>query len=108
MSEKYDSSHASTGGAVVRKAEYWGSATVGERGQMVIPAEARKAMGIAAGDKMVIFGHGGGRRLVLMKAELVTQFVTKALGDLTALEAQLRVDFPGGDGGDGPEDASNQ
>jgi len=78
----------------MHQASYFGSATVGERGQMVIPADARKALGIEAGDKMVIFGHGGGRRLVLMKAELMTQYVTKALGDLAALEAKLRQDFP--------------
>lgn len=87
------------GGVVVRKSKYWGSATVGERGQMVIPADARKALGIEAGDKMVIFGHERGRRLVMMKAELVTQYVTKALGDLAAIEAQLRVDFPEPDRG---------
>lgn len=92
---------------MVRKAQYWGSATVGERGQMVIPAEARKALGIEAGDKMVIFGHDRGRRLVMMKAEVVTDFVTKALGDLSALEARLRADFPDQDGGVDLEEASN-
>ncbi len=74
-------------------AKYWGSATVGERGQMVIPAEARKALGIEAGDKMVIFGHGRDGRLVVVKAEVVTQHVARALGDLAALEAQLREEL---------------
>lgn len=91
----------------MRKTQYWGSATVGERGQMVIPADARKALGIQAGDKMVIFGHARGRRLVVMKAELVTQFVTKALGDLAAIEAQIRADFPEEDGGSDSGEASN-
>jgi AbrB family looped-hinge helix DNA binding protein len=91
----------------VRKTRYWGSATVGERGQMVIPAEARKALGIEAGDKMVIFGHERGRRLVLMRADVVTQYVTNALGDLAAIEAQLRADFPDEDGGTEAEEASN-
>jgi len=47
-------------------------------------------MGIEAGDKMVIFGHERGKRLVVVKAEVVTEHVTRALGDLAALEAQLR------------------
>ncbi len=85
---------------------YFGSATVGERGQMVIPADARKALGIEPGDKMVIFGHGGGRRLVLMKAELMTQYVTQALGDLAVLEAKLREDFPTGSEAVEPAEAS--
>jgi len=78
----------------MRKAKYWGSATVGERGQMVIPADARKALEIEPGDKMVIFGHEKGRRLVLVKSEVVTQYVSDALGDLAALEAQLKEEFP--------------
>jgi len=78
----------------MRKPKYWGSATVGERGQMVIPADARKALGIGPGDKMVIFGSDGGQRLMLVKAEVVTRYVTQALGDLAAFEARLREEFP--------------
>ncbi|MBM3501996.1 MAG: AbrB/MazE/SpoVT family DNA-binding domain-containing protein [Armatimonadetes bacterium] len=87
-------------------ARYWGSATVGERGQMVIPADARKALGIEAGDKMVIFGHDHGKRLVVVKAEVVTEHLTRALGDLTALEAQLREELGSAERGDGSEDTS--
>ena len=91
----------------MRKPKYWGSATVGERGQMVIPADARKALGIEAGDKMVIFGHDGGRRLMLVQAEVVTQFVSEALGDLTAFEQKLRADFPGSAEGE-PDEATSE
>ena len=86
--------------------KYWGSATVGERGQMVIPSDARKALGIEPGDKMVIFGHDRGQRLVLVKSDVVTQHVTKALGDLAALEAQLREELGGADRGADAEQAS--
>jgi AbrB family looped-hinge helix DNA binding protein len=34
----------------------YGTATVGSKGQVVIPAEAREAMGIQAGDKLYVFG----------------------------------------------------
>lgn len=47
--------------------DYFGSGTVGERGQIVIPAEAREKLKISAGDKFVFFGHG--KVLHLMKAE---------------------------------------
>ncbi len=33
---------------------FYGSATVGAKGQIVIPAEARAAMGIEAGNKVVV------------------------------------------------------
>jgi AbrB family looped-hinge helix DNA binding protein len=88
------------------KPTYYGSATVGERGQMVIPADARKALGIDPGDKMVIFGHGGGQRLVMMKAEMMTQYVSQALGDLAALEAKLREDFSQGGESNPPAETS--
>ena len=35
---------------------FYGSVTVSERGQIVIPAEARKDFGIRAGDKLLILG----------------------------------------------------
>ena len=40
----------------------YGMVTVGERGQVVIPAEARKRHGIHAGDKLIVFRppHGDG------------------------------------------------
>jgi len=59
---------------------------------MVIPADARRALGVGAGSKMVIFGSEGGRQLVLMRAETVTQCVAQALGEPAEPEAELRED----------------
>ena len=56
---------------------------------MVIPAEARRALEIADGEKMVVFGRGKGR-LTLVKADMVSEFVSRALTDLAELERQLR------------------
>lgn len=36
--------------------KFYGSVTVSERGQMVIPAEARKDFNIGVGDKVLVFG----------------------------------------------------
>lgn len=36
---------------------FYGSATIGERGQVVVPAEARKDCGIHSGDKLLVFRH---------------------------------------------------
>lgn len=38
--------------------DFFGTGTVGERGQIVIPSEARNALRIKAGDKFIFFGHG--------------------------------------------------
>ena len=37
---------------------FYGTTTMGEKGQVVIPAEARKAMGIKKGEKLLVFGIG--------------------------------------------------
>lgn len=39
--------------------EFYGTTTLGERGQMVVPAEARRALNLKPGDKMLVFGIGG-------------------------------------------------
>lgn len=38
---------------------FHGATVVGERGQAVIPAEARKAHGLKKGDKLLVFSMGG-------------------------------------------------
>jgi AbrB family looped-hinge helix DNA binding protein len=37
---------------------FYGTVTIGERGQVVIPAEAREAMGLKKGEKLLAFGMG--------------------------------------------------
>lgn len=63
----------------------YGSATVGERGQVVIPAEARAELEIKAGDKLIFFGVGRGG-MMLMKASEMAEFVQKAITQLTDLK----------------------
>ncbi len=38
--------------------DFYGATTIGEKGQVVIPAEAREAMGLNKGDKLLVFGTG--------------------------------------------------
>ena len=40
--------------------QFYGTTVVGERGQAVIPAEAREALGLKKGDKLLVFGMGNG------------------------------------------------
>ena len=37
---------------------FFGATTIGEKGQMVIPIEARKVMNIKKGEKLLVFGMG--------------------------------------------------
>ncbi len=51
-----------------------GTTTVGERGQIVIPAEARTEMGISSGDKLVVFGNPHSDAITLVKAEVFDKY----------------------------------
>lgn len=42
-----------------------GAVTVGERGQIVIPSDAREALGIEAGDKLLVFTPPHGHMIML-------------------------------------------
>jgi AbrB family looped-hinge helix DNA binding protein len=46
--------------------QFFGSTTMGERGQVVIPQEAREALGLEKGEKLLVMGFKGGN-LMLMK-----------------------------------------
>lgn len=70
--------------------QFWGSATVGERGQVVIPADARQELDIKPGDKLLIFSGMHGSSLNVMKAEQVTEFVSRAMAKLTKMEEIAR------------------
>ena len=48
---------------------FYGSVTLGERGQIVIPSEARKRHGLEAGDKLLVFRHPHVRGLVLARVD---------------------------------------
>lgn len=54
---------------------FYGSATVGERGQIVIPAEARKDFGINPGDKVLVMRHPVWKGLMISHFEDVRGFL---------------------------------
>jgi len=54
---------------------FYGSVTVGERGQVVIPAEARNEMGIRPGDKLLIMKHPVYQGLMVAKLDALRGFL---------------------------------
>lgn len=48
---------------------FYGAVTLGERGQVVIPAEARKRHGLQPGDKLLVLRHPHVRGLVLARVD---------------------------------------
>jgi AbrB family looped-hinge helix DNA binding protein len=54
---------------------FYGSVTVGERGQIVIPAEARAELGFQPGDKLLVMRHPLHKGLMVFKIDAVHEFV---------------------------------
>ena len=54
---------------------FYGSVTVGERGQIVIPSEARAELGFQPGDKLLVMRHPAHTGLMVFKFAAVKEFI---------------------------------
>ncbi len=50
--------------------QLWGTATVGSKGQIVIPREAREELGICEGDRLVVMSAPHNKGAVIFKADV--------------------------------------
>ncbi len=64
--------------------DFYGSVTVGERGQIVLPSKLRKKFGINAGDKILVLGREkyGKWGIILVKAEVLVKMLEEWEGKL--------------------------
>ena len=58
-----------------RQGKFYGTVTVSERGQIAIPAEARRDFEINVGDKLLVMGHLG-QGIGLIKASALKQMLS--------------------------------
>ena len=70
----------------------FGSTVVSPRGQVVIPANARKELGIDSGDTLLVLGPPHGQGLILLKVDAVEQMLSIMSERLTDFE-QLIKDY---------------
>ncbi|MCX5714604.1 MAG: AbrB/MazE/SpoVT family DNA-binding domain-containing protein [Candidatus Omnitrophica bacterium] len=73
----------------ILKGRAYGSVTIGERGQLVIPATLRKALGIKPGDQLMVFAKLDKKIISLMHARDFSQFLDKAEKLISKLEARI-------------------
>jgi len=59
--------------------EFYGSATVGDRGQISLPVEVRRKYGINPGDKLLILSKGDLELwgIMLVKADVLSKLLEK-------------------------------
>ena len=67
-----------------------GSTTVGPRGQVVIPVNARKEMGIDAGTTLLVFKAFHGQGLVLLKVDAIEQMMSMVSQQLSDFEKLVK------------------
>jgi AbrB family looped-hinge helix DNA binding protein len=71
--------------------KFYGSTTVGERGQVVIPAEVRRDFEMTPNTKLLVFGSPGHGGIMLTKAETVSKLITRATEMLERLETLQKL-----------------
>lgn len=74
------------------KMKLWGTATVGAKGQVVIPAEARAELNIKEGDKLIVMGRMPKGGLMLIKAEAVETMMQHVQDDLAEIRKSTQIE----------------
>jgi AbrB family looped-hinge helix DNA binding protein len=69
---------------------FYGTATVGERGQIVIPAEARGELEISPGDKLLVMKHPMHDGLMIFKIEAAQQFLAEVQACFERLQTEAQ------------------
>jgi AbrB family looped-hinge helix DNA binding protein len=60
----------------------YGTATVGTKGQIVIPSEARDELDIKPGDRLYVMNAMNGAGVVLLKEEMLESFVEQIMAQV--------------------------
>jgi AbrB family looped-hinge helix DNA binding protein len=73
----------------MRRKKFYGSVAVSDRGQIVIPAEARRDFGIEVGEKLLVLGDLD-KGLVLTKSNFVLRMIEGTMQATQQMESMLR------------------
>ena len=71
------------------KGKVYGAVTVGDRGQLVIPAGLRKALHIKSGDQLMVFAKLDKKVINLMTTKDFGQFLARAEKVISKLESKI-------------------
>ena len=71
------------------KGKVYGAVTVGERGQLVIPADLRKDLSIKSGERLMIFAKIDRKMISIMREKDFSDFLQKASKIISKLENKV-------------------
>lgn len=69
--------------------KFYGSTTLGEKGQVVVPVEARKFMKLKVGEKLLVFGKGDDM-LALAKVSQIHKFAEELSQRLDSIKKIIK------------------
>jgi AbrB family looped-hinge helix DNA binding protein len=69
--------------------EFFGTATINEKGQVVIPAQAREALHLGSGEKLLVFGMGD-EVIAFIKPDMVQQLASHLSKNLATVNAAIK------------------
>jgi len=69
---------------------FFGSNTVGEKGQVVIPIEGRQKLGLNPGDKLIFMGDMSKGVLFVAKAEVFEQHMAEMQENFQSVQEQIK------------------
>jgi AbrB family looped-hinge helix DNA binding protein len=87
MNHKKENSHGFGHGKVL------GTTSMGERGQIVIPREAREELDIKPGEKFIVFGNKRKGAVILVKAEMFNKFADFFMSASKKFESMAQAIF---------------
>lgn len=68
----------------------FGSTTLGPRGQVVVPASARKELNLASGDSFLVFKFFEGKGMLFLKANEIEHVFEKMSQQIAQFQAQVK------------------
>ena len=70
--------------------KFYGSTTVGERGQIVLPAKLRDDFKIQKADKLLVIGNAEAYRIILVNAETMSKHLDLMSERITKMKSTLK------------------
>jgi len=74
---------------MMKDMKFYGSATVGERGQIVLPAKLREDFNIKKGDMLVVVGNAETYRIGLVNPEAMSTFLDEMSKQIDTMKSKI-------------------
>jgi AbrB family looped-hinge helix DNA binding protein len=75
---------------MMKKSTFYGSTTVGERGQIVLPVKLREDLKINKGDKLLVIVDPHGSRINLVNPETMNKFLDMMSENINQIKSKIK------------------